>query len=358
VPHETTWAVARAAIAVALVLLTLAVLAAPARAAEQQAYAVAMNYATPTVNIGEGDKLTFNNLDQAAKHDLVGDDGEFGSDLLGSGESGPVRGVERLDAGQYQFHCSLHGWMKGVLNVSPAGSAPGVPSPGGGGTGQGHMAPDPIDIWPQATPEKLGRGRWHFYGRDLRNSRDGGRNGPSKTDVPKLGPAWSFHSRHGDFTGTPVVVGNTVVTGSNGGYLFALNARTGRQRWRRKVGRVVNGSVAVSRGRVFVPIAEPNRPRLAAYRLKTGKRLWSRRLSRQKDSDVYGSPVVWRNTVVMGTSALFGELNNPQVRTRGTVVALNARTGKVRWRTYNVPRRRDGGAVWTTPAVDKALGRF
>src|SRR3954451_20861764 len=126
-------------IAVALMAAS-AGFATPARAAEQQAYAAAMNYATPTVNVGQGDTLTFNNLDTAAKHDLVGHDASFGSDLLGGGQSGPVRGVERLSPGQYQFHCTLHGWMKGVLNVSPAGGGPSVTTPGSGGTGTGHSA--------------------------------------------------------------------------------------------------------------------------------------------------------------------------------------------------------------------------
>src|SRR3954454_1271633 len=181
-----------------------------------------MNYATPTVNVGQGDTLTFNNLDTLAKHDLVGHDAEFGSDLLGGGESGPVRGVEKLEQGQYQFHCTLHGWMKGVLNVGPAGTGGGVPSAGslqsGSGTGTGHTAPDPIDIWPQATPEKLTpNAAWRFYGRDLSNSRNGGHGAPAPSDVPNLGPAWSFHSHHGDFTGTPVVAQNVLVAGTNGG---------------------------------------------------------------------------------------------------------------------------------------------
>src|SRR5215212_6729045 len=173
----------------------LGIVASPAHAAEQQAYAAAMNYATPTINIGQGDTLTFNNLDSAAKHDLLGHDGSFGSDLLGGGQSGPVRGVEKLAPGQYDFHCSLHGWMKGVLNVSAAGGGAGVPSvQGGGGTGTGHTAPDPVDIWPQATPEQIGHGDWPLYGRDLANSRNGGSAGPSPTQVPNLGPAWRFHS--------------------------------------------------------------------------------------------------------------------------------------------------------------------
>src|SRR5207249_5445730 len=37
---------------------------------------------------------------------------------------------------------------------------------------------------------------------------------------------------------------------------------------------------------------------------------------------------------------------------------LRARTGKIRWRTYTVPPRHDGGAVWSSPTVDKRTGRL
>src|SRR3954462_4001118 len=95
--------VRRTAVALVTALAALAGAAPSAHAAEQQAYAAAMNYATPTFTIGQGDTLTFNTLDTLAKHDLVGHDGEFGSDLIAGGQSGPVKGVEKLTPGQYQF---------------------------------------------------------------------------------------------------------------------------------------------------------------------------------------------------------------------------------------------------------------
>lgn len=87
---QGTWRLGRAAIAVVAATIGIAAAAAP-QAAEQQAYAAAMNYATPTFTIGQGDTLVLNNLDTLAKHDLVGHDGEFGSDLIAGGQSGPVR---------------------------------------------------------------------------------------------------------------------------------------------------------------------------------------------------------------------------------------------------------------------------
>src|SRR4051794_12831739 len=352
---------ARAIAAAATIAFALALAhAAPARAAEQTAYAAAMNYATPTFTIGQGDTLTLNNLDTLAKHDLVGHDGEFGSDLIAGGESGPVRGTEKLPPAQYQFHCTLHGWMKGVMTVGPPGSG-GVGAPSvqnGTGTGTGHSAPDPIDIWPQATPEQLGAGSWPFYGKDLSNSRDGGTGGPSPQEVPNLGPAWSFHSHHGDFTATPVIDTNVLVAGSNGGFVFGLNATTGKEIWQYDAGKPINGSAAIAGRTAYIPIAEPHAPKLLALDLKTGRKRWQRRISMQKDADVYGSPVVWNKTVYMGTSAEYGELNDPKVNTRGTVVALNARNGKLRWRAFAVPPGHDGGAIWTTPAIDTETGRL
>jgi polyvinyl alcohol dehydrogenase (cytochrome) len=40
------------------------------------------------------------------------------------------------------------------------------------------------------------------------------------------------------------------------------------------------------------------------------------------------------------------------------VLALSEATGRVRWHTFTVPRGHDGGAVWSTPAVDTASGRI
>jgi polyvinyl alcohol dehydrogenase (cytochrome) len=64
------------------------------------------------------------------------------------------------------------------------------------------------------------------------------------------------------------------------------------------------------------------------------------------------------DTVFMGTSAEFGEVNDPNVRARGSVVAVDAASGAIRWKTFTVPPGHDGGAVWSTPAIDPAGGRL
>ena len=95
--------VVRAGLVVASLLAALLV-APSARAAEQQAFAAGLNYATPVITVGKGDKLRFTNLDNLAGHDLDAEDGSFQSDTIGFGQSTEVKGVEKLNPGSYQFH--------------------------------------------------------------------------------------------------------------------------------------------------------------------------------------------------------------------------------------------------------------
>jgi polyvinyl alcohol dehydrogenase (cytochrome) len=351
----------RRALPALAVLLTLA--AAPAAAAkEQQSYAAAMTFVPPVLTTGKGDPLRFNNLDQLAQHDLDSDaPGLFDSPLVAAGQSALVRGVDTLAAGTYPFHCSLHSWMHGALTVAGAGGGlpglPKLPSPG--------ELPNPASLLPKAPTTPLGPGSWPFYGKDLSGSRDGGENGPSWNEVVNMGPAWSFKSEDGDFTGTPVVTGGTLVVGSFGGTVFGLDAQTGAKKWERDLltdtqeeHAQINASAAISAGRVYVPVAKVGGPQLVALSLSNGAELWRATLDTQRDSDVYGSPVAWNGNVYIGVSSLFGEVNEPGVTTRGSVVALTAATGARVWKTFTVPAGHDGGAVWSTPAVDAATGRL
>jgi polyvinyl alcohol dehydrogenase (cytochrome) len=355
----------RATLAACVPTIVALLAAAPAaRAAEQNAYAVAMNYATPVVAIGQGDTLTFHNLDSLAKHDLVGHDGSFASPLIDGGKSAPVEGVDKLSPGSYPFHCTLHNWMQGTLNVGSAGGGggggPELPGlGGGGGGGTGSTAPDPYDIYPRASKQPLGPGNWPRYGKDYSNSRNGGENGPTVAQAANLGIAWSHWSTDGDFTGTPVVSNGTLIAGSSGGTVFALDAATGKAKWHRdligedreKEDTAINASASIYRGRVYIPVVQVGKPRLVALSLKTGRKLFDTVIGDQPMMDTYGSPVGWAGRLYMGTSGYFAEFSS-DTKARGSVVAVHWKTGKLLWRTFTVPEGHNGGAVWSTPAID------
>ncbi len=203
------------------------------------------------------------------------------------------------------------------------------------------------------------RADWPVYGHDLANSRDAGGAGPLSSEVPSLKPAWSFNSRTGDFTGTPVVAGGMLVAGDNGGWVYALDAVTGKVLWSRDLGHQINGSAAIDLAApggplAFVPVGQTSSPRLVALSLKDGAVRWNTVLTNQSGASAFGSPTFWRRTVYIGTSGP----NNDDTRARGSVVALDETTGGVRWQTFTVPPGHDGAAVWSTPAIDPGTGRL
>lgn len=203
----------------------------------------------------------------------------------------------------------------------------------------------------------FGAADWPIYGHDLANSRDAGWHGPSVSQVGSLKQEWAFNSSTGDFTGTPVVDDGVLVDGNNAGWVYALDPSTGQLLWSQDIGQPINGTAAIDprAGLVFVPVAELGSPQLAALSLKTGAVRWDVPLVTQPaaaGADVYGSPIYWRHTVYIGTSA--GGVDESTAR--GSLVALDEATGDLRWRTYTVPPGDDGGGVWSTPAIDTRTG--
>ncbi len=70
-------------------------------------------YDPATVTINAGDTVTWVNED-APKHDVVGDSGEFQSNLL---DLGQAYSFTFTQAGTYRYHCSVHSGMKGTVIV-------------------------------------------------------------------------------------------------------------------------------------------------------------------------------------------------------------------------------------------------
>jgi len=339
----------------ALLLIT-----APASAAEQQAYAVGLMYATPAIVVSQGDTLRFNNEDPVAAHNILSDTaGQFTSPLVAQGQSTLVSGVDKLAPGTYQFHCQLHSWMHGAIEVVAAGA---VPAPPPVGLPDPNNPPDPVDLLPHATPAPLSGGDWPFYGKDLANSRDGGANGPSYNEVPFLKPVWSDQATDGDFVGTPVVAGGTLVAASGGGTVFGIDASTGKVLWHTDVvsasDELVEATPAIADGKVFVPIAgvgdgKTKGPEIQALSLADGAPLWRAVYDTQVGATDYGSPVVWDGKVLIGAS---GQNGDPDVPFRGSVTALDERTGGQVWQSLLVPPGHNGAPVWDTPTVDTATG--
>src|SRR5207302_8822546 len=106
---------------------------------------------------------------------------------------------------------------------------------------------------PGRAPSPPMGGEWRSYGADLSNTRNQTHEQVlSAADAPLLTSAWVFSSvangGAGDFTGTPIVADGCAYIASTRGWVFALNADTGKLVWKAKLpyGGGVNGSVAVA----------------------------------------------------------------------------------------------------------------
>src|SRR5207248_6077694 len=109
-------------------------------------------------------------------------------------------------------------------------------------------------------------------------------------------PTWTFTASTGDFTGTPVVADGVLLAGNNGGFVYALDAVSGKMLWSKDVGQPINGSAAIDLNApggptVFVPVARVGSPRLLALSLKNGATRWEKVLTDQPktaSADVFG----------------------------------------------------------------------
>lgn len=85
-------------------------------------------------------------------------------------------------------------------------------------------------VAPAPTP---GRDDWPLHGLDLGGQRHSPLQQIDRSNVAQLQPAWTYHSGvTATFQATPIVVGDTMILSLPYSHVVALDATTGRERWR------------------------------------------------------------------------------------------------------------------------------
>ena len=186
---------------------------------------------------------------------------------------------------------------------------------------------------------------WYTGGRD----KDGTYYSPlasiDATNVKRLGFAWDYDL--GDpmrgQEATPIVVDGVMYTSGTWGYVYAVDAATGRELWRYDPkpdyfrGRhpccdLVNRGVALWRGKVYVAAVDG---RLHALNAATGKKIWEADTiaDHKRPYSSTGAPQIAGKVVVIGNSG--ADMGHEAVR--GYVSAYDLETGALKWRFYTVP---------------------
>jgi len=196
---------------------------------------------------------------------------------------------------------------------------------------------------------------WLTYGRDYAETHFTPLKQIDDKNVGRLGLAWSFATQtDGGFEDTPLVSNGVIYGMGSWSVVFALDARTGAEKWRwdPKVDRGFGShaccgpnsrGVALYDGKVYVGVLDG---RLTALDQETGKELWTVKTTEDDYQSITGAPRVVKGKIIIGNGgAEFG--------VRGYVSAYDARTGKMAWRFYTVPG--DPSKPVENPALTKTL---
>ncbi len=131
----------------------------------------------------------------------------------------------------------------------------------------------------------------------------------------------------------PAMGGQSLYLLKNNGALYGLSRKTGRVRWKRKIGYLAASQPAYAGGVVYAVVLQRGKGvkqgRVTAIRARDGSTKWSRKLPSRAES----SPMLHQGTLSFGTED-------------GTVYGLRAADGFTRW------RYKAGGAVKGGLALD------
>ena len=201
-------------------------------------------------------------------------------------------------------------------------------------------------------------------GGNLANQRYSALRQITKANIGKLGGAWSVHLEDGKSPGsmqaTPVVVDGVMYIASGGGSISALDAATGRLKWKHETG--LPGpyrGVAVAEGKVFSGRRDNT---LLALDQKTGRVVWTAQIAEPERGSISAPAAYHDGLVYIGVAGGEGGV-------RGQFGAYDARTGKEVWKFWTLPGpgefghdtwegdswKYGGGPVWTHPAIDPEL---
>lgn len=203
---------------------------------------------------------------------------------------------------------------------------------------------------------------WPMFGQNIANTA--GTTGEATIttqNVSHLKPKW-IATVAGDVSARPAVVNGVVYFPDWGGNIQALGAFTGGLKWRHRLseyglaaGTVSRTSPAVVGGVVY--IGTLGGANLLAINAATGALKWKTTVDTQPHAVLTGSPTVASNMVYIGVASTeegVAALAGYQCCVfRGSLVAVDALTGAVRWQTFMAPQNYSGTAVWgSNPVVD------
>src|SRR5215469_8614021 len=220
---------------------------------------------------------------------------------------------------------------------------------------------------------------WAGWSPDASNARFQNADGAalSATQVPKLELKWAY-AFPGDVTafGAPAIVKGTLFTGSAGGVVQGLDAKTGCIHWLYQAsGPVRSGMAVVNDGGQTTLVFSDQNGWTHAVDAKSGKQIWRKRPEEHEATRLTGTPAE-HDGIVFVPAASWEETRSldpeyPCCTFRGSLVALRIRDGSLVWKSYMIsePAKQtgktergtpqfgpSGAGIWASPTIDTRRG--
>ena len=218
--------------------------------------------------------------------------------------------------------------------------------------------------------------QWNGWGLDTSNTRFQQTPGIAPGDVPRLALKWAF-AFPGDLQSFSQVTlaGGRLFVGSWGGTVYSLDAARGCIHWTFDAGQTVRSAVSIGQiqtgaGRVDAAFFGDGGGNVFALNAATGQLIWKVDVEEFPLGRVSGSPTFHNGRlyvpVASGEEGAAAASSYECCRFRGSIVGLDASTGRQVWKTYLVDEPRQtkknaagtqlwgpsGVPVWASPAID------
>jgi polyvinyl alcohol dehydrogenase (cytochrome) len=229
--------------------------------------------------------------------------------------------------------------------------------------------------------DALNQPHWSGWGVDLANRRfqPAAMAQLAGTDVPKLKLKWAF-GFPGDVRAyaQPAVVGGRLFVGSQGRRVYSLDARSGCIYWTFEPDFAVRSAITVDRqsGRWMAYFGDQHANAYGVNAL-TGKLVWKTRVNPHPQAVTTSSPKLFEGRLYVGASSMEEVAGADAAYScctfRGSIMALDAATGKTIWQTYTIPEEvrpthknakgvqlygPSGAGVWGSPTIDQIKRRL
>jgi alcohol dehydrogenase (cytochrome c) len=238
----------------------------------------------------------------------------------------------------------------------------------------------PVSALPQAAPGET-EGDWPSYNKTLTSNRFSQLKQINRTNADKLKVLCTYDTKQytGFNSGLLQVEGALIfVTAFD---IFSIDPSTCHENWRTHENYAPATPQEVNRGAAYLDgmlFRGTQDARVLAYDVKTGKRIWETAIGDPKKGEsAPAAPIAWNGLVFIGNAG--GDIKG----IKGRMYALDAKTGKIVWEFYLVPKAEGdptrgpqgaspldtstwgnslqgapitGGATWTSYTLDPDTG--